>query len=55
MEENDVFMSIFNSVGDGGQSVVSHWYQRDNEGTPNVKLEIWMGALKSYVELVMHH
>ena len=52
VEENDLFMTIFNKVGNGGESVIKHWYQKDNEGTPNINLEIWKGALKSYIELV---
>ena len=51
-KENQLFVSIFLTVSEGGNSVIKHWYQFGYQERPNVKMRIWNGALRRFVELV---
>ena len=47
-----MLMSIFKIVSEGGDSVVEHFYEVEDEEMHNVNMNIWRQALVSYVRLV---
>lgn len=44
-------MEIFKQCSVGEESIEEHWFQEENEETPNVKFSIWW-ALVTYAGLV---
>ena len=51
-DENRRFMAILKFVGEGGDSVVEHFYEEENEKIPNYKMMIWLNVLLPYARLV---
>ena len=51
-EENALFMSIFKTVSEEGDSIEDHFYIAESDDNPNVNLRIWRQVLRSYISLV---
>lgn len=47
-------MSIINTTGKGGESVVEHFYEEEYEEIPNYKMMIWLNVLLPYAKLVAY-
>ena len=53
-DENQLFMSIFKMLSEGGETVEEHFYQEEHEDRPNYRMEIWRDVLRNYVRMVGH-
>ena len=51
-EENQLFMSIFKIVSEGGESVEEHFYQEEYDDRPNHRMQVWRDILMDYVGMV---
>ena len=51
-EENALFMSIFKTVSEEGDSIEDHFYIAESDDSPNLNLRIWRQVLRSYISLV---
>ena len=51
-DENQLFMTIFKMVSEGGESIEEQFYQEEHEDRPNHKMEIWRDVLMNYVKTV---
>ena len=51
-EENNILISIFKHVSDGGDSVLEQFYDEDNPTTSNWKLDIFLVGINDYMRVV---